>query len=66
MSLKTLAAAPPSGRPRPLLINDDGYSTAVIRQGAPIPWTDTTLAAGHFGRSADCWIPTVTGSTSAG
>ncbi|WP_232069075.1 hypothetical protein [Mycobacterium saskatchewanense] len=30
------------------MINDVDYSTAVIRQGAPIPWTDTTLAAGHF------------------
>lgn len=50
MNLKTLVAAPPSGRPRPLLINDEDYSTAVIRQGAPIPWTDTALAAGHFGQ----------------
>ncbi|WAJ45156.1 hypothetical protein OK015_01100 [Mycobacterium sp. Aquia_216] len=48
MSAKSLVALPPSGRTRPLLINDVDYSTAVIRQGAPIPWTDTTLAAGHF------------------
>jgi hypothetical protein len=50
MSVKSLVAAPPSGRARPLLINDVDYSTAVIRQGAPIPWTDTTLAAAHFGQ----------------
>ncbi|MDH6195752.1 hypothetical protein M2272_002392 [Mycobacterium frederiksbergense] len=50
MNVKTLVAETPSGRKRPLLINDHDYSTAVIRQGAPIPWTDTTLAAGHFGQ----------------
>lgn len=48
MSLKSLVAAPPSGRRRPLLIDDADYSTAVIRQGAPIPWTDTALLAAHF------------------
>lgn len=48
MSLKSLVAAAPSGRSRPLLINDADYSTAVIRQGAPIPWTDTAAAAGYF------------------
>ncbi|MCX2932668.1 hypothetical protein ORI20_20560 [Mycobacterium sp. CVI_P3] len=50
MSVKSLVAAPPSGRRRPLLIDDVDYSTAVIRQGAPVPWTDTTLATGHFGQ----------------
>lgn len=50
MSVKSLIAATPTGRSRPLLIDDADYSTAVIRQGAPIPWTDTTLAAGHFGQ----------------
>ncbi|BBX32400.1 hypothetical protein MMAG44476_36126 [Mycolicibacterium mageritense DSM 44476 = CIP 104973] len=48
MSVKSLIAATPSGRSRPLLIDDADYSTAVVRQGMPIPWTDTTLAAGHF------------------
>ncbi len=48
MSVKALTAATPSGRSRPLLIDDADYATAVVRQGAPIPWTDTTLAAGHF------------------
>jgi hypothetical protein len=50
MSVKSLVAAAPSGRVRPLLINDVDYSTTVIRQGSPVPWTDTTLAAGHFGQ----------------
>ncbi len=50
MSVKSLVAAAPTGRIRPLLIDDADYSTAVIRQGAPIPWTDTTLMAGHFGQ----------------
>ncbi|MBN3511686.1 hypothetical protein [Mycolicibacterium nivoides] len=50
MNVRTLVAAAPSGRTRPLLINEHDYSTAVIRQGVPIPWTDTTLAAGHFGQ----------------
>ena len=50
MSVKSLLTAPPSGRRRPLLIDDTDYSTTVIRQGTPIPWTDTTLAAGHFGQ----------------
>ncbi|MHA7662743.1 hypothetical protein [Mycolicibacterium sp. HS_4_1] len=48
MSVTALTAATPSGRRRPLLIDDADYCTAVVRQGAPIPWTDTTLAAGHF------------------
>lgn len=48
MSVKSLLAATPSGRSRPLLIDDTDYSTAVVRQGTPIPWTDTTLTAGHF------------------
>ncbi|MFA7512429.1 MULTISPECIES: hypothetical protein [Mycolicibacterium] len=48
MSAKSLMAATPTGRRRPLLIDDADYSTAVVRQGTPIPWTDTALAAGHF------------------
>ncbi|WNG83419.1 hypothetical protein C6A86_007090 [Mycobacterium sp. ITM-2016-00316] len=50
MSAKSLAVATPSGRGRALLIDDADYSTAVIRQGSPIPWTDTTLATAHFDR----------------
>jgi hypothetical protein len=50
MMLKTLAADPPSGRQRPLFIDDAQYSTAVIRQGAPIPWTDTAALTAHFGQ----------------
>ncbi|MFY2859655.1 hypothetical protein ACOJVU_07560 [Mycobacterium sp. THU-M104] len=57
MSVKSLVAAPPSGRARPLLINDVDYSTAVIRQDAPLPWTDTTLAASHFGQVRDLLDP---------
>lgn len=38
----------PSGRSRALLIDDAEYSTTVIRQGSPIPWTDTTMATTHF------------------
>lgn len=48
MSAKSLAVATPSGRSRALLIDDAEYSTTVIRQGSPIPWTDTTLATTHF------------------
>lgn len=48
MSAKSLMAASPTGRSRPLLIDDADYSTAVVCQGASIPWTDTALAAGHF------------------
>ncbi len=50
MTVKSLVAAPPSGRRRPLLIDDADYSTAVIRQGAPIPWTDVAALTGHFGQ----------------
>ncbi|MGB3480616.1 MAG: hypothetical protein WBB07_00180 [Mycobacterium sp.] len=50
MSVKSLVAAAPSGRSRPLLIDDAEYSTTVIRQGAPIPWADTTSVVGHFGQ----------------
>ena len=46
-SLHTLIAAPPSGRTRPLLIDADRYATEVVRQGAPIPWTDLALVTGH-------------------
>ncbi len=48
MSVKALMADTPSGRRRPLLIDDADYSTAVVRQGTPIPWTETALAVGHF------------------
>ncbi len=48
MSVTALTAATPSGRSRPLLIDDTDYCTAVVRQGAPIPWTDTTMTAAHF------------------
>ncbi len=50
MSANTPSPAGPSGRNSMLLIDDAAYSTSVIRQGAPIPWTDTTLTAGHFGQ----------------
>ncbi|AQA01802.1 hypothetical protein BVC93_04395 [Mycobacterium sp. MS1601] len=50
MSVKSLVAATPSGRSRALLIDDAEYSTAVIRQGEPIPWADTTALVGHFGQ----------------
>ena len=48
MSARSLLAEPPSGRAVPLLIDDAEYSTTVIRQGDPIPWTDVTLLAEHF------------------
>lgn len=48
MTANTLTVDTPSGRSRALLIDDADYSTAVIRQGAPIPWTDTALATAHF------------------
>lgn len=48
MSAKSLAVATPSGRSRALLIDDAEYSTTVIRQGSPIPWTDTTMATTYF------------------
>ncbi len=50
MSLKSLVAAAPSGRARPLLIDDSDYATAVIRQGSPIPWTDVAALTGHAGQ----------------
>lgn len=49
-SLKALVAAPPTGRARPLLVDADAYAAAVIRQGAPIPWTDIAALAGHAGQ----------------
>ena len=49
-SLKSLVAAAPTGRTRPLLVDADAYATAVIRQGAPIPWTDIAALAGHVGQ----------------
>ncbi|WP_298446492.1 hypothetical protein [Gordonia sp. (in: high G+C Gram-positive bacteria)] len=50
MSLTSLAAAPPTGRGRPLIIDDTDYATAVIRQGSTPPWTDVAALAGHFGQ----------------
>ena len=50
MSVKALLASAPSGRSRPLLIDDTEYSTSVIRHGAPIPWADAALLANHFGQ----------------
>ncbi|WP_416985223.1 hypothetical protein [Streptomyces sp. T028] len=49
-SLHSLAADPPSGNARPLLVESDAYAAAVIRQGAPIPWTDLAALAGHVGQ----------------
>ncbi|MGW3543790.1 hypothetical protein [Nocardia niigatensis] len=46
-SLQSLVGAPPSGRSRPLLVDCDAYATAVIRQGAPIPWADISALTGH-------------------
>lgn len=50
MTLASLLSTPPSGRTRPVLIDDTDYSTAVIRQGSVIPWTDLGALAGHFGQ----------------
>ncbi len=50
MSLSSLALAPPSGRDRPLIIDDTDYATSVIRQGSEPPWTDPAALAGYFGQ----------------
>ncbi|GAB88662.1 hypothetical protein [Gordonia rhizosphera] len=50
MTISTLTSAPPSGRRRPVIIDDTDYSTAVIRQGSQIPWTDLGALAGHYGQ----------------
>ncbi|MBD0022297.1 hypothetical protein GII33_02470 [Gordonia pseudamarae] len=50
MSLISLAAAPPSGRSRPLIIDDTDYATTVIGQGSSPPWTDIASLAGYFGQ----------------
>lgn len=49
-SLESLVTTAPSGRTRPVLLDHDGYATAVIRQGAPIPWTDLASLTGHVGQ----------------
>ncbi|WNI21411.1 hypothetical protein [Streptomyces sp. ITFR-16] len=49
-SLRSLASAPPSGAARPLLVDPDAYATAVLRQGAPIPWGDLAALTGHAGQ----------------
>lgn len=46
-SLQSLVGTAPSGRSRPLLVDSDAYSTAVIRQGTPIPWTDLSALSSH-------------------
>ncbi|GAA3548070.1 hypothetical protein [Nocardioides daeguensis] len=46
-SLLSLVGAAPSGRPRPVLLDHRDYATAVIRQGAPVPWTDLAALTGH-------------------
>ena len=45
-SIHALAANPPSGRKRPLLLDHDAYTTAVIRQGASIPWANLEALTG--------------------
>jgi hypothetical protein len=50
VSMKSLVASTPSGRTRPLLIDDAAYITVAVRQGAPIPWTDTAQLVRHFGQ----------------
>jgi len=47
-SLLSLVNAVPSGRPRPVLLDHRDYATAVIRQGAPVPWTDLAALTGHI------------------
>ena len=49
-SLARLAAAPPSGRPRALLIDHDEYANAVIRQNSAVPWNDVTALTNHYGQ----------------
>ncbi len=49
-SLQSLIAERPTGRQRPLLLDPDAYATAVIRQGAAIPWTDLPALASHVGQ----------------
>lgn len=56
-SLQSLIAARPTGRQRPLLLDPDAYATAVIRQGAAIPWIDLPALAGHVGQVAGLLDP---------
>lgn len=49
-SLRTLATLPPSGRSRALLVDSDAYTVAVVRQGAPLPWTDLAALGAHVGQ----------------
>lgn len=58
-SLQSLITERPSGRRRPLLLDHDAYATAVIRQGAAIPWTDTPALAGHVGQVSGLLDPDV-------
>lgn len=58
-SLQSLIAERPTGRQRPLLLDNDAYATAVIRQGVAIPWTDLPALASHVGQVAGLLDPDV-------
>lgn len=49
-SLRSLATAVPSGRRRPVLLDHGDYATAVIRQGAPVPWADLASLTSFVGQ----------------
>lgn len=49
-SLQSLTAQAPTGRPRPVLFDHDDYTTAILRQGSAIPWSDLALLSGHVGQ----------------
>lgn len=49
-SLHSLVTSAPSGRSRPVLLDHGDYATAVIRQGAAVPWADLAALPGHFGQ----------------
>lgn len=49
-TLHGLVGTPPSGRPRPLLLDHDDYTTVVVRQGAPVDRSDVAEWGRHVGQ----------------
>lgn len=51
LSLASVIAAPPTGRPRAVLVDSHDYAQAVLLQGRPIPWGEPMAYCNFFGQA---------------
>ncbi|MFC5929465.1 hypothetical protein D6T64_19470 [Cryobacterium melibiosiphilum] len=51
LSLAAVIAAPPTGRPRAVLVDSHDYAQAVLLQGKPVPWGEPMAYCNFFGQA---------------